>query len=397
MKKLFAFLVLPFVFSCSQSEIRRDAAGADAQETYPFQIVFSSGRWGEVDPCGCSIRSIGGFGREANVLQKWRKDAGKMLSISSGTSFVSNVAPDKKTLPLYRERAEKMVTALTAMETTAYAPSATEMVLGADFLSKLAKTSGFTWVSANLVAKKDRKPLFQTHHVVSLSPEFQVFLTSVTTAHTRWMKSPDVLVQDVNRSLREVFKGKDLTKSLVVVVSDLSESENAALWKKFPEIDAVLASEVAADRQTFTQETASTLRLSPEGRGRRLARLLFSAPKGQKHVQWRNVTVRNQMENLMIDWKSKILLSEDQLAKASAKEARQIKAYKQRMASLIQEKEPIVAEVSDPTPYDYTVVELDSQFDPPQPALQAIADAVKKIDENLEASKKSFSVRAKSN
>src|SRR5262249_51743433 len=110
-----------FLVRCS-SVPQASNPGLDSPQTGVFSFLFATSRGLEFEPCGCSLRPLGGVRREGNWLQSADKPQGKILAFTSGITFVP--MPYQNNLKAYADlKSGFLVDALNHLSTSGVSPS----------------------------------------------------------------------------------------------------------------------------------------------------------------------------------------------------------------------------------------------------------------------------------
>ncbi len=235
----------------------------------PFHLVFSTHRYLELEPCGCTLAQLGGVDREANALRSYRDRAdGPLLTLSAGSSFVPYEDPKGGTPRFLRLKRDTLLEAMNSLGVQALAPSGEDASLGAEELQRLAAAAKFPFVSANLV-DKTHKPLFATHHWFTEKGKNILVIGLASPASARFPLASNVRWLPPRVALQEVFSKLDRRPDRVIALAPLANLEIQRLAAEFPQIHYFLGGPpVDAASEFAGHPTPSSMRTTAVARGR---------------------------------------------------------------------------------------------------------------------------------
>lgn len=280
-RRLGCFLsVLFLLVSCagkqplSSGDLTTDSASKHGMLT----LIYLSNRYGSLEPCGCKINPYGGIDREANAVRSIRKEQKNVLYVDAGNAFLSPKA--KGGLEHHKQKAETITEILNQMGLDAFAPGIQDLELGVDFLKALAAKAKFKFVSTNIVGA-DGKPLFAPY-LIEEKAGLRIGIISITPPTELADKS--LKIQNPKEALANAMteiKGK---ADVVILLSQLKNTESEALVKDFPEVSIVVGGDpnLATDK-AFWWNAGKTLYVDSSNEGHLLGRLdldLYTPVKG---------------------------------------------------------------------------------------------------------------------
>ncbi len=126
-----------------------------------FVIFYTSDQKGYIQDCGCKKNSPGGLPRKKTLLDQIKKHNKDFILLDCG-DFVSN--PDERG----KLKTKYFLKGMALLEYDAINLSHIDFIYGYDFIEDMMKQANLNFISANIVSKKDNKPLFPTHKIVEL-------------------------------------------------------------------------------------------------------------------------------------------------------------------------------------------------------------------------------------
>jgi hypothetical protein len=132
------------------------------------RVIHWGARHGEVEPCGCPVKQLGGLARLAFYVEKSASKTGRALLVDGGESFfeVPELPPTR--VESAKERAEFIADAYRQLGVAVFVPGGRDFALGLSELKRLIDRSGAAAVSANLFDSSG-KPVFATFKIVETS------------------------------------------------------------------------------------------------------------------------------------------------------------------------------------------------------------------------------------
>ncbi len=118
-----------------------------------------------------------------------------------------------------------------------------DLAAGHDFLHELVEQSSFSWLSANLVSKSDRQPLF-TASTVLRKGDLNVGLTALTGVEGTPLPLSDAntVILPWKEVLPEVLDDLKSRCDIIILLSNLEEGQNRQISTAYPEIQIILQS-----------------------------------------------------------------------------------------------------------------------------------------------------------
>jgi 2',3'-cyclic-nucleotide 2'-phosphodiesterase (5'-nucleotidase family) len=345
------------------------------------RIIYSSSRWAAAEPCGCSLRPLGGLKREWNALRELRaQQAGATLLLYSGPTFVPSSSPAKK-LAVHRKRAEVLAEALSTFDIAAFSPSAADFALGAPFLLSLSKKAKFPFTSANVVSAKTGKPFFPPYLELDAANGQKILVIGLSAQPKREHRSAQVKVLPAKTALKNVFKKAKGKYGLVAVLSTINSVDWEKLSKAFPQVNLVLGGDGEDRGLSFQQEAQTFVRAEPPTLGKVLSvfDVKVGGPPTQLYSEATANTIRASIrawENEAVEFSRKI----DDNPSAAPSAIKYWKGEAERFRALVARHSELTREKPGATPYHSALVELDNAFETSDNPMVAVMDRLAKIN-----------------
>jgi len=358
---LSALLMVAGCASTPGSNAQKSLASLQAPSV---QFLFVPARRANMEPCGCTVRPVGGVVREANALKELRAHEGvvKSFYLVSGPSLVGE---EKPTRALGEQKAQLMIQAMNELQVNAYSPAADDFVLGNDTIQKMANASKFPWVSSNLVWKGKGKSVFQPSLELTLPDGRKAVVMGVSRPSLKWLKNSNVTQVDPFKAIEKLLAGPAGKADLKIIVSSLPEADNAELVDKFPGVHLVLGGDGVDPMLATSQESPTQLRVSPDSRGRTIAFFELATPWPTDGIkQFYSKEMASHWEKMSSGWQNSEFRLEDNLNRlpkhAEAKDwKKQLARLKRLLATAKELEKPAPAAVK----FTSGIVDLDARYD----------------------------------
>lgn len=252
-------------------------------------LVYNVNNAGYIDVCGCKHKEVrqGSITRRSSFLKQLRATGRNLLLLDGGSSLfaLDDRLKDAERIEAIR-KADLIVEAYNRMEYRAIAIGSFDLAAGLDALLELEKKAKFDFLSANLVSRSTRQPIFKPHAVyevagvrvgvigLTLNTMDKVYLGKV---------APDAEVTDpiaaAEASMNEL-RGKT---DLIIALSHLRQETNTALIKKLKDLEILVDPFIEyGNHHTWIQEDqwvrfeGETLVLRSDGQGARMGVVDFN-------------------------------------------------------------------------------------------------------------------------
>lgn len=147
--------------SCS-----RDAGPQPLTGDRKFTMVYSESNLGNIEPCSCNNRTVGGFPRRATLLKELRRDSADVLVLDAGNSLVSEHIDSAPLARQAKAKAEAIAQAFVRSGLDAMVFGDLELKLGSQFFFDLVKSTNLPVIAANARDRKTGDPLFPPYKIV---------------------------------------------------------------------------------------------------------------------------------------------------------------------------------------------------------------------------------------
>jgi len=230
------------------------------------QLLYGGNRQGAFEPCGCPVKQLGGIGRWASAVMKYRDASTLVVDAGNALLPVATKGSEAK-----RAVASLIAAAYRSQKLAAMAPAPADLFEGLPFLESLS----LPWVSANL-RRADGVAPFPAHRMITVGAD-RVALIGLTAA----AKGEGYLVEEAKPALEKALEAAVKEKAThVVVLSSLGISETTALIgkAKLPTVVVGSATYEAPDQPRRSEHGVLGVETEPEGK--HLGRVGF-AGKGE--------------------------------------------------------------------------------------------------------------------
>lgn len=336
-----------------------------------LRVAFTEGRHGELEPCGCSFRPLGGVAREFNQLALWKKESDPpLLSLAAGTTFWPSLTfqapPSKLATQL---KAQYVVDALNLLGLKVLSPGADDFLLDRATLRELQKRSKFQWTSANLIVEGQTffPPFWEG--VVGGVPVVVVGIASPG----EWpiAGQANVEVSPPLPALRGALRQANPQGKLVVVIGTLDEKSHAQLKREFPEVNLILGGQEGQETFAVDQIGRALLYQNPSDRARAVAKLELEVPASFTNFYSGEVT--QSFFDAIAGWRLELQTVEAALPGARRAEGRRLRSERARLAQAIASaREVPIDPRSDSVIYSGMVYALAPELEQPENALSKL-------------------------
>lgn len=147
--------------SCSRDSGPQPLAG-----DRKFTLVHSESNLGNIEPCSCNNRTVGGFPRRATLLKELRRDNAAVLVLDAGNSLVSEHIDSAPLARQAKAKAEAIAQAFVRTGLDAMVFGDLELKLGSQYFLDLVKTTNLPVIAANARDRKTGDTLFPPYKIV---------------------------------------------------------------------------------------------------------------------------------------------------------------------------------------------------------------------------------------
>jgi len=345
-----------------------------------FSLRFVTSRALELEPCGCSMRPLGGIDREWNWLHSSKSTAPAAFNFTSGLTFIPN--PYQEDLKTYASsKADFMLEALNQLNTHGISPAAADFTLGMKRIKELQAHSHFPWISANLVDSTTHALLFERFHQYG-DKTLPIFVTGISHSAPR---ISEVATLPPEQAMQEVVQRLPAGPKLLIVLSTLSPADRDHLLALFPQINFMVGDNEEAGSHDLEIKGPNSYIVNPASRGRGIAVVdlkLLPTPGGSPaflplYADESAAVIANQRTQDQRDLtRVEELLKENKIKRKE--KANLLKTRQELSTRLAKTAEIAVTPPSTGSVINYSVVDLDSEFAVPRNSLTELIERFKK-------------------
>ena len=187
---------------------------------------------GKTIPCGCHVPK-GGLSRRAAFADSLRAAYGQVLLLDNGAFF-----PEDE---VHRDAAWFLMDAMKSLGTDAVNVSDKDLLFGRAFLEQRARKAGLTMVSANLLDKKSRRPVFNPYVIKQVGAVKVGVFGLITDKGDLGPGKDSLSVEEPLLAARKVvIELKRLGADVIVLMSQLGKAEGEDLVTAVDGIDAAI-------------------------------------------------------------------------------------------------------------------------------------------------------------
>jgi len=194
-------------------------------------IAYTANRQGEIKPCGCKIREIGGLSRmEARVAQL--KSSGAVIFVDSGNTFFKMPKISTRRLEEAKKQAELIAEGYKRMGLKALSPGERDFGGGTALFWQLLKKTGAIALSANLESLAGEGRF--TPYYIWEEGGIRLALTGLTSFDSA--TAPEhIRVKDPKVAMREVWKiVQEAKPQQIILLSHLGARTDEEIAQEFP-------------------------------------------------------------------------------------------------------------------------------------------------------------------
>ena len=232
-----AFLVLFLLAACRTKE--------PAPVSQDFIMVYTANISGELEPCGCKARRLGGLAQRAYHVRELEKKGMPVLQVDAGNIFFkysysfSTRKPREKQI----KRAEVIARGMARMGVSAINIGYQDLAAGISVLKdRLMKPEGeepLPFISANLVDAKEKQLIFPAYRVVEAG-ELRVGIFGVM--DPRRGNDPQVDILDPEAAALATVRELQDKVDFIIALGDLGFDEMAKLCREASRINVAVVS-----------------------------------------------------------------------------------------------------------------------------------------------------------
>ncbi|MBK6940134.1 MAG: tetratricopeptide repeat protein [Planctomycetes bacterium] len=270
--------------SCS-----RDSGPKPLTGDRKFTLVHSESNLGNIEPCSCNNRTVGGFPRRATLLKELRRDNAAVLVLDAGNSLVSEHIDSAPLARQAKAKAEAIAQAFVRTGLDAMVFGDLELKLGSQYFLDLVKATNLPVIAANARDRKTGDTLFPPYKIVDfdglrvavlglVAQELHPLISDMNEKGSRQVKANSKKL--VN--MEELFEDRQVKiddpieaaatwvprlrqqAHFVVVLAHLPQKVQQDLTAKVEGIDCVVGTHAPiAQRATYTVQGSTLVLTSP--------------------------------------------------------------------------------------------------------------------------------------
>ncbi|MFA5156900.1 MAG: hypothetical protein WC532_05860 [Candidatus Omnitrophota bacterium] len=274
LKIIFAFFILGLAFNCYAEEIT---------------LIYTGDTHAALYPCHCPKEPDGGISRRATLINKLRKGSAASLVLDSGGFFAGGAFDENaQNTQLDMQRTATNIRAMELMRYDAALVSNDEFNFGPEFLKQSAAGAKFAFLSCDVAL--DGLAAFIIKEISGI----KVGIAGVTGISAQ-RKAAGIKSIDPKAAVRmTVEEIKKKNAEIIILLSGLSESDNAELAKEVPGIDIIISNRGKTKKEKAVK-SGTALMLNPAWQGRKLTKVAV-ALKGRKLADYKSEDLRLSSE-----------------------------------------------------------------------------------------------------
>ncbi|MBI4041101.1 MAG: hypothetical protein HY390_04460 [Deltaproteobacteria bacterium] len=312
--------VIP-IFSLVSIALALSSCKKDKNLNQNLTFVYTSQILGEIEPCGCKYRPLGGFARQKKLVDQLHQEKNLVIGLDSGDLFFKSFSASSHEEAHWAPQAEFMVSIFNDLNYVAIGLGETDFALGVNFLKKLEKKAKFSFLNANLVDKTTGRPLFIPHLIRSYGNHkigfFSVIDSNLNLPMTVQVLDPIVVAQKIVKELRPQV-------DILIALSHLEFSNDERWVKAVSGIDFVFGGH-GGERLEAPISIGKTRIFQASQLGKYVGVLKWE-PANRKQASSPESSYQNQI----------VALDEAQFGNGDAHFFNQVQAFKTKIAELTQ-------------------------------------------------------------
>lgn len=268
------FLTAPAVLllsSCSRLEgpppLERDAS---------FRLVYSQSNFGNIEPCACNNRTVGGFPRRKTYLDAARSEGRPVLVLDSGDALFTERFLPPEMIGQAKRKAQAIAGAFVKCGVDAMTFGELDLTAGGNFFRQVAEEAGLPIVAANVRDRRSGDPLFEPYKMFDLDG-FRVCVIGLVAPEVRRIVSETnaegatmtTLSKDQHILLEELFEDRDVViddpietarewvarvrgeAHMVIVLSHLSARMTKEFAASVPGVDLIVGGHLPSNQASY--------------------------------------------------------------------------------------------------------------------------------------------------
>ena len=240
-------------------------AAASGQDLLLF---YSNDVQGETAPCGCQANQLGGLPKKGFQLKAiaQQKAGYPHLALDAGNLLFKHdhIVPGQEEQE--EMTAAAIVEAYNLIGYTAVGIGSRDLIAGVPYLLTLRDKAKFAWLSANLVAKSTKQPLFKP----SITRTFGTVKVSILalTGARALPETDEATILPWDQVLPGLIEQVASKHDLVILLSNLSVADNQRIAETYDRIHLIIQSGATAEASSQGPINNTVLvSAAPQGRG----------------------------------------------------------------------------------------------------------------------------------
>ncbi len=258
------------------------------QGDHHITVVLSQSNFGNIEPCACNNRTVGGFPRRFTFLRSLRQESAHVLTFDAGNSLFSERFQPPPLIPQAKRKAEAVAEAFRRCGLDGMTFGELDLLAFGSYLRSTVQRFQLPMLAANVRLKKSGEPLFQAYRMFEVDgvkiAAFGLVAQELKRVISQENENGTVMVtvsKDQKVLTEEMFEGRDVVVDdpievakdlvaelrgeahLIFVISHLSQQMTKSLPSMVPGIDLVLGSHVPATKSDYSVEGTSLLMNAP--------------------------------------------------------------------------------------------------------------------------------------
>lgn len=280
------------------------------EASYPkLEIYYSSNRQGEIEPCGCQVNQLGGMDRLKTYFSRPQSgySTKTALFVDAGDSFFSMANLNERRRHQEVIKARLIAQANRLLKLDFFSPGERDFAGGLPLLKELEKTSGATFLSANLVDKQE-KLIFEAMKIVERSG-IKVGVFGLAGEEAFAANSEVKVLPALATAKKVVAELKEKGAQWIVGLSHLGLEQDREL-AKIEGIDTVVGSH-SLDALANPVEVEKTWIVQPLNQGQQIGRIEVTLSNPRLRQHWitdldKSYHSKNEVSSLIDDYREQV-------------------------------------------------------------------------------------------
>jgi len=132
-------------------------------------IIYSNDILAELENCGCDDNQLGSLSRKAAVIDTLKKTSEKILNLDAGNLFFSKEPLNKIEKNEFLLKSQYLLKAYNKIGLDVLNIGEKDLIFGIDTITELEKKSSFDFISANILNKNRKIPVFEPYVIKEIN------------------------------------------------------------------------------------------------------------------------------------------------------------------------------------------------------------------------------------